>query len=71
MLNAHWRVQNYLTTTIAVGSGMFVEKTKERLRSRASNRKCQPVGDRYYLKEPDVFYQVHFGPEKVQLRLEK
>jgi len=49
---------------------MFVEKTKERLRSRASNRKCQPVGDRYHLKEPDVFYQVHFAPEKAQLRLE-
>ena len=43
--------------SIAVGSEMFVEKTKERLRSRASNRKCQPVGDRYHLKEPDVFYK--------------
>ena len=56
--------------SIAVGSEAFVEKTKEQLRSRAYSRECQPVGDKYQLKEPAVNYQVHFAPEKGQLRPE-
>jgi len=56
--------------SIAVGSEAFVKKTKELLRSRAHSRKCQPIGDRYHLKEPEIVYQVHLGPEKPQLRLD-
>ena len=56
--------------SIAVGSEAFVKKTKELLRSRAHSRKCQPIGDRYHLKEPEIVYQVHLGPEKLQLRLD-
>ncbi len=56
--------------SIAVGSEVFVEKTKEQLKLRAYCRECQSVGDKYQLKEPVVIYQAHFSPEKGQLRPE-
>ena len=31
----------------------------------AYSRKCQHVGDKYQLKEPEVIYQAHLAPEKL------
>ena len=51
--------------SIAVGSEVFVEKTKEQLRSRAYRGECQPVGDSFQLKEPEVIYHAHLAFEQV------
>jgi len=56
--------------SIAVGSEAFVKNTKEQLQSRGDSRECQPVGDKYQLKEPEIIYHAHFTPEKGQLRPE-
>jgi len=63
------RRESYWSESVAVGSSVFVEKTKERLRSRAQNLNCESVGDGYQLKESETLYQVHLVPEKTQLRL--
>ena len=49
---------------IAVGSGEFVERTKEQLGIRAKGREVREMQGQFELREPGAWYKGHFGPEK-------
>ena len=51
------------TESIAVGSKAFVEKTKERLGSRARGRGVSGLKDAYHLRESGIPYSADFGAE--------
>ena len=61
---------DYWSEAIAVGGDAFVEQVKKSLRSSASHRQIEAVGDVRLLREPGSAYTAHFDPEKVDLRLE-
>jgi hypothetical protein len=55
---------------IAVGSKAFVEETQQSLGLRAKARSCQSTADGFQLKEESTEYNVHSGPENMQLTQE-
>lgn len=61
---------DYWSEAIAVGGDAFVEQVKNALRSSASHRQIEAVGNMRLLREPASAYTAHFDPEKVDLRLD-
>jgi putative transposase len=52
---------------VVVGSKAFVEETQRSMGLRAKARSCESTTDSYQLKEESTEYNVHFGPENMQL----
>ena len=56
------------TESIAVGSKMFIDETKEKLGHKSQGRNILRAKSKYSLKEPSASYSTVFDPKKELLR---